>query len=268
MSSSPAPVLCLSSNDPSGGTGVGADILVLAALGGHALPVITAITTQDSTGIEDILVMEDDYVSDQARFILEDVQIAAIKAGVLGSIENVAVAAEIAADYPDIPFVLDPSLRTAHEEIDDDMIQATLEILLPYSHILVCNSRMARLLVGDDEMEITECAQQLLQMGCPNVLISGVHTQDKTQAILYNHQGEVYTFERSEILTTRFHGADHTFSAAIAGGLANQLSMVESTQEALEYTWSTLLNAYRVGMGHAVPDRMFWARGNGAGGER
>ena len=108
----PPAVLVFAATDPSGGAGIQADVLTLASMGCHPLSVITAITVQDSSGVEGVLPIDADWVTDQARAILEDIPVAAFKIGVLGSAENVAAIAEIVADYPEIPMVLDPVLAS------------------------------------------------------------------------------------------------------------------------------------------------------------
>ena len=90
MSQSPPIVLSFAASDPSGGAGVQADILTLSSMGCHALSVITAITVQDSLGIEGILAIDSDWVADQARRLLEDMPVDAFKIGVMGSVENIA----------------------------------------------------------------------------------------------------------------------------------------------------------------------------------
>src|SRR3954467_13594978 len=107
-SASPPIVLTFAASDPSGGAGMQADLLTLASMGCHPLSVITAITVQDSLGVEGMLAIDSDWVADQARALLEDMPVDAFKIGVLGSVENVAAIAEIISDYPDVPLVLDP----------------------------------------------------------------------------------------------------------------------------------------------------------------
>ncbi|RBH33586.1 hydroxymethylpyrimidine/phosphomethylpyrimidine kinase, partial [Pseudomonas sp. MWU13-2860] len=128
MTTQPTPpvVLTLAGSDPSGGAGIQADILTLASLGCHPLSVITAITVQDTVGINDFMVLDADWVNDQARFLMEDIPVTAFKIGMLGSVENVAVVAQLIADYPDIPVVLDPVLASGggHELADEDLIAA------------------------------------------------------------------------------------------------------------------------------------------------
>ena len=108
----PPAVLSFAATDPSGGAGIQADILTLASMGCHPLSVITAITVQNTSGVEAISPLDADLVADQARAILEDVPVAAFKIGVLGSAENVAAIAEIVSDYPEIPLILDPVLAS------------------------------------------------------------------------------------------------------------------------------------------------------------
>jgi len=112
-----------SATDPTGGAGMQADILTLASMGCHPLSVITAITVQDTLGVDDVLPMDADWVADQARCVLEDMVVAAFKIGVIGGVDNVAAIAEVVSDYPDIPLVLDPVLASgrgdelANEEV-------------------------------------------------------------------------------------------------------------------------------------------------------
>ncbi|HRE13646.1 MAG TPA: bifunctional hydroxymethylpyrimidine kinase/phosphomethylpyrimidine kinase, partial [Usitatibacteraceae bacterium] len=109
---SPPAVLTFAATDPTSGAGLQADILTLASMGCLPLSVVTAITVQDTAGVESFLALDPDWVADQARCILEDVPVAAFKMGVLASTEIVTLVAEIVSDYPDIPLVLDPVLAS------------------------------------------------------------------------------------------------------------------------------------------------------------
>src|SRR5437870_12869565 len=155
MSSSTLPpiVLAFSASDPSGGAGVQADLLTLASMGCHPLSVITALTVQDTAGVENILPIDSDWVTDQARCLLEDMQIDAIKIGVLGSVENIAAIAEIVSDYPGVPLVLDPVLASGRgdELASDEMMHALTELLLPHTTLLTPNSMEARRLAESDD---------------------------------------------------------------------------------------------------------------------
>ena len=108
----PPIVLTFAASDPSGGAGLQADLLTLASMGCHPLSVVTAITVQDTRGVEGVLALDAEWVADQARCLLEDMPVDAFKIGVLGSVESIAAIAEIVSDYPDVPLVLDPVLAS------------------------------------------------------------------------------------------------------------------------------------------------------------
>src|SRR3989304_7198927 len=100
-------VMSFAATDPSGGAGLQADILTIASMGCHPLSVVTAITVQDTGGVDDVLPIDSEWVADQARAVLEDMPVAAFKIGLLGSVEHIAMIAEGGSDYPEIPLVFD-----------------------------------------------------------------------------------------------------------------------------------------------------------------
>src|SRR5258707_15612757 len=176
----PPIVLAFAASDPSGGAGMQADLLTLASMGCHPVSVITALTVQDTAGVEGVLPIESDWVADQARCLLEDMPVDAFKIGVLGSVENIAAIAEIVSDYPDVPLVLDPVLASGRgdELASDEMTHAMRELLLPHVTVLTPNSMEARRLADredDDEPTLAECAERLIAAGCGHVLITGTH---------------------------------------------------------------------------------------------
>ena len=258
-------MLTFAASDPSGGAGIQADLLTLASMGCHPLSVITAITVQDSAGVEGMLAIDADWVADQARCLLEDMPVDAFKIGVLGSVENIAAIAEIVSDYPDVPLILDPVLASGRgdELANDDMTHALRELLLPQTTILTPNSLEVRRLAEaeeDEDLTLEQCAARLIETGCEFVLITGTH-ENTPQVVntLYSKSGVVRsdTWPR---LPGSFHGSGCTLASAIAAMLANGLDLPEAVREAQDYTWQTLKKAYRPGMGQLLPDRLFWAR--------
>jgi len=266
-SASPPIVLTFSASDPSGGAGMQADLLTLASMGCHPLYVITALTVQDTLGVESVLPIDADWVSDQARQLLEDMPVDAFKLGVLGSVENIAAIAEIVSDYPDIPLILDPVLASGRgdELASGDMTRALRELLLPQTTILTPNSVEARRLADvddddDDEPSLAECAARLVAQGCEYVLVTGTHENTpKVVNTLYGKDGVVRTDTWPRLPGT-YHGSGCTLASAIAAMLANGLDLADAVREAQDYTWHTLQKAYRPGMGQWLPDRLFWAR--------
>src|SRR6266536_6194594 len=261
----PPLVLTFAATDPSGGAGLQADILTLASMGCHPLSVVTAITVQDTMGVDGMQALDAEWVTDQARSLLEDMPVDAFKVGVLGSVEIIAAIAEIVSDYPDVPLILDPVLASGRgdEFATDDMIHALRELLLPQTTILTPNSIEARRLAEVDEDEDTAlgiCAERLIEMGAEFVLVTG--TPEATRDVvntLYGKSGVVRT-DTWPRLPGSYHGSGCTLASAIAAMLANGLELPEAVREAQDYTWHTLKKAYRPGMGQHLPDRLFWAR--------
>jgi hydroxymethylpyrimidine/phosphomethylpyrimidine kinase len=263
----PPIVMVFAASDPSGGAGLQADIMTLSSMGCHPLSVLTALTVQDSAGVEDALAIDADWVSDQARALLEDMSVAAFKIGMLGSVENIAAIAEILADYPEIPLVLDPVLASGRgdELASEDMIVAMRELLLPQTTLLTPNSMEARRLALDesddeDDPDLAECARRLVGAGAEFVLITGTHEQG-AQVVnsLYGENGLIRA-DAWERLPGSYHGSGCTLASAIAANLANGLDLAEAVHDAQEYTWQTLAAGFRPGMGRLLPDRFFWAR--------
>lgn len=262
----PPIVLVFAANDPSGGAGIQADLLTLSSMGCHPLPVITALTVQDTRGVEDVLPIDADWVADQARCVLEDMPVSAFKLGVLGSIETIAAIAEVVADYPNVPLILDPVLASGRGDpfANEEMIAAIRELLLPQCTIITPNSYEARRLAADDredeDLDLARCARRLLGAGCEYVLITGTH-ENTVQVVnrLYGEQGEIRS-DAWQRLPGSYHGSGCTLASALAATLANGLPVEEAVRDAQEYTWQTLKAGFRPGMGQFVPDRLFWAR--------
>ena len=260
----PPVVLTFAASDPSGGAGMQADLLTLASMGCHPVSVITALTVQDTAGVEGVLAIDADWVADQARCLLEDMPVDAFKIGVLGSLESIAAIAEILSDYPDVPVVLDPVLASGRgdEFASDEMTDAIRELLLPHTTILTPNSLEARRLadVEDDDTPLAMCAERLIEIGAGHVLITGTHEPTIDVVNTLYSKGGVVRSDTWARLPGSYHGSGCTLASAIAAMLANGLDIAEAVREAQDYTWHALRKGYRPGMGQFLPDRLFWAR--------
>lgn len=257
MTGSPV-VLTIHSLDPSGCGGISAAVETLASLGCHCSPVITQLTARDTATIKDAQITDRSFLIEQIRAVLEDIPVDLVCIGDLGSISNVEAVHTILNDYTRIPVVLHPN---RHEQSDiPGMDKAITTLLFPQATITVLNQRAAtQLAAGADTL--TACAQELMEHGCPNLLISGIHeagtqTRNTWYAQYSNHQDY-----RWPSVSHRVHGAGSTLSAALSAYLAHGFSLAESIQQAQQYTANALQKARRIGMGHLLPDRMHWCRG-------
>jgi hydroxymethylpyrimidine/phosphomethylpyrimidine kinase len=267
MADLPPIVLVFAASDPSGGAGLQADIMTLSSMGCHPLSVVTAVTIQDTMGVDDVSPIEAEWVADQARCVLEDMPVAAFKIGLLGNVEQAAIIAEVVSDYPEVPLVLDPVLASGRgdELVTEEMVVALRELLIPQTTILTPNSLEVRRLAAEegeegDGPDLAECAKRIVALGCEYVLVTGTH-ENTPQVVntLYGQNGVVRSDSWQRLAGT-YHGSGCTLASAIAATIANGLEVSDAVKDAQEYTWQTLKAGFRPGMGQHIPDRLFWAR--------
>lgn len=254
-------VLALSGLDPTGGAGLQADIEAIASQGCHAAPVATAVTVQDTSDVFGVTPLTPQLVIQQARAVLEDMPVTAVKIGLLGSVEIIEAVHVLLTDYPDIPVVLDPVLQAGGGAAlaDEAMIAAMQALLLPRAAIITPNSFEARALAPEADTP-DACGLALSESGADYVLITGADIGGReVNNVLYGNHRVLrrYTWER---LPGRYHGSGCTLSAALAGLLAHGLGPLSAVYEAQSYTWRALRQGYRIGMGQFVPNRFFWTR--------
>ncbi|MDI1275720.1 bifunctional hydroxymethylpyrimidine kinase/phosphomethylpyrimidine kinase [Polaromonas sp.] len=263
---SPACVMSFNANDPSGAGGLTADISAITSAGAHALAVVTGAYVRDTAEIFDHVSFDEEAVTEQARTALEDMPVAAIKVGFVGSPETISAIAEIASDYADVPLIAYmPNLSWWEEEAIDSYLDAFRELMLPQTTVLVGNhSSLWRWLLpdwtGDKSPSARDIAKAASEFGVPYTLVTGVPLPEQfidnvlatPQAILYSEK-----FERFEAV---FAGAGDTLTAALTALLANGHNLQAATAEALTYLDHSLDAGFHPGMGHIVPDRLFWAQ--------
>ena len=256
-------VMTFSATDPTGGAGLQADILTISSLGCHPVSIATGFTVQDTIGVNKLIPVDSELVNDQARFILEDMEVDIFKLGLLGSKENITTIAEIISDYPDIPLIIDPVLASGRgdEFTDIEARNMMMELLFPESLLITPNSLEARQLTCNEEensdLAIEVCADRFKEMGCENILITGTH--ENTENVintLYNSSNQTIPYHWDR-LPGSYHGSGCTLAAAISAYYAQGLSINEAVEEAQHFTWQTLKNGFKPGMGQLIPNRFF-----------
>ena len=246
----PPIVLTFAASDPTGGAGMQADVLTLAALGCHPLSVLTGLTVQDTSGVEHLEPVDARLVERQARRVLAESTVAAIKVGVLASAANVRAVAEIAAAHAHVPLVLDPVLASGRgdELASHAVVAALLEALVPRATLVTPNTLEAARLGG---------ASQLLERGCRFVLLTGAHEPGAEVCNkLYGRDGLVRE-DRWQRLPESYHGSGCTLASAIAAQLAQGRAVPEAVRAAQEFTWRALADGFRSGAGQLLPNRFF-----------
>ena len=250
-------VLCLSGHDPSGGAGLQADIEAIMAQGCHAAPTVTALTVQNSVDVLDFRVLDPEWVFAQVRAVTSDLTIAAVKLGMLGSLEMVDTVAEILRGLPNIPIVCDPVLRAGGGGAlgKDEVGYAMRERLLPLASFATPNLPEARILAELPKGTADQCAEKLLPY-CQNLLITGGHgDEQEVHNRLYSRDGSSKTFT-CDRLPGSYHGSGCTLASALAGRLALGEDAATAVEAALAYTWRTLRDADHPGKGQHFPRRL------------
>lgn len=260
----PPVVLVFAGLDPTGGAGLSADIEAIVSQGCHAAPIATVLTVQNTRNVLGVRTLDPLWIIEQARALMEDMPIAAVKIGMLGSVGMVEAIHTLLRDLPHIPVVLDPVLRAGGgaDMADDELIDAMRSLLVPQTTILTPNSLEARrLAVGADNLHA--CALSLLEQGAEYVLITGTHEPtDEVENLLFGGHRllETYSWPR---LAESYHGSGCTLASAIAGLMAQGNEPLTAIEQAQDYTWQTLEQAYRLGRGQMMPNRLFWGNGDG-----
>jgi len=265
----PACVMTFNASDPSGAGGVAGDVSTIAAMGAHALPVVTSLVMRDTAEVFDHHDIEDDVVVEQARTILEDVTISGWKVGYLGNAETVGAVAEVLSDYADVPLVAYmPSLSWLEEDQLQPYLDAFRELILPATEVLVGSHKTLQdFLLPEWDSERPPSARELAvaagEHGTRYVLVTGVMLASKgaeqyIDNVLASPQGAL-TGEKFERFDTSFVGAGDTLSAALAALLAAGSELQAAVGEALSFLDQSLDAGFRPGMGNIVPDRFFWA---------
>jgi hydroxymethylpyrimidine/phosphomethylpyrimidine kinase len=262
----PPCVLVFNASDPSGAGGLAGDTLAMASVGAHMLPVVTGAYARDTAEIFDHFAFDEEAVAEQTRAILEDVEVQLIKVGFAGSPENLSTIAETATDYPDVPVVAYmPNLSWWDENQIEAYLDAFRELVLPQTTVLVGNhSTLWRWLLpdwaGDKPPTARDIARAAGEQGTPYTLVTGIVLPDQFIDNVLASPQAVLASEKYERLEAVFAGAGDTLSAALAALLASGTDLVAATSEALSYMDRCLDAGFRPGMGHVLPDRLFWAQ--------
>lgn len=250
----PACILTIAGSDSSGGAGIQADIKTITVLGGYAASAITAVTAQNTQGVQDIAALPATFVAGQLRSVLDDLPVAAAKTGMLFSAELIqTVAREL--EGKTFPLVLDPVCvsKSGHNLLQPEAVETLRLALLPLADVLTPNRPEAELLTGmriTSEDEVSQALARLLDMGPRAVLLKGGHFQGQTLVDWLAVPGrEVHRFIHPRLHTSHTHGTGCTLSAAIATGLGQGLELNAAVERAVNYLHAAIRTAYPLGQG-------------------
>jgi hydroxymethylpyrimidine/phosphomethylpyrimidine kinase len=250
----PPRILIVAGSDSCGGAGIQADIKAVTMLGGHAMTAITAITAQNSLGVEAVMPVPTEMVLRQIEAVLSDLGADAIKIGMIGSAETASAIAGRIEGLHDIPVVFDPVMvATSGSVLADDSTIEVFERLMRASTLVTPNIPELETLIGaqlSDEDEIVEAALALCrEQGCA-VLAKGGHGAGERVADFLVWEKGTITHHSDRLETRHTHGTGCTLASAIATGLGAGLPLDRAVDRGLRYTHAALKAAPGFGSGN------------------
>lgn len=260
-------VLTIAGSDSGGGAGIQADIKAISALGCFATSAITAVTVQNTLGVEAVHPIPLDILRGQIDAVLSDIGTDAVKIGMLHSSEVVEVVADVLQKYNIRNVVLDPVMvsTSGHRLIEESAIDTLRRVLIPRARVITPNIPEAEILAGVKIIandQLPEVARQLSQGGTVSVLLKAGHlTEDRLVDIFYNAEQDTITeLPSARIYTPNTHGTGCTLSSALAALLAKGYELTDAARGAKEYINQAIVSGarYEIGGGHGPVDH-FWA---------
>jgi len=253
-------VLTIAGSDSGGGAGIQADLKTITALGGFGMSVVTALTAQNTLGVQGIHEVPFEFVEKQFDSVATDIGIDAAKTGMLASSDIMKIVANKIREYGISMLVVDPVMvaKGGAQLIREEAKKTLIEELIPLAFVITPNVPEAEELAG---MKIThvddmkEAARIITSQGAANVLVKGGHMSGDARDILYDGR-EFYEFVSKRYATEDTHGTGCTTSAAIATGLAQGLGVYEAVRRAKDYITTAIRFSFRIGGGHGPTNHM------------
>ncbi len=255
-------VLSIAGSDSCGGAGIQADLKTATALGAYAMTAITAVTVQDTKGVQETHLLPEGIVRAQILACLDDIGADAIKIGMLGSARIASAVADSLREYAlSIPVVLDPVLAsTSGTALLDEMgIRILRERLIPLATLVTPNLPEAELLTGiacNDASGARRAGEALVAMGAKAALVKGGHRQDQMLVDMLVGTGTIMEIEHPRSPTPHTHGTGCTYAAAIAVGLAERRNLAEAVTRAHDFVYGAIMSAPGFGRGHGPLNHM------------
>ena len=251
-----APIaLTIAGSDSSGGAGIQADLKTFSALGVYGASVITALTAQNTRGVDDIHPVPGEFVAAQLDAVLSDLAVKAIKIGMVGGPDAALAIAERLEPLKDVPIVLDPVMvATSGDPLLEEKAEAVLgEQLLPIADVITPNLHEAARLLDDapaaNETDMIEQAKRLLDLGCSAALVKGGHGGGAEAVDILWECAAMTRLAAPRVQTHNTHGTGCTLASAIAAGLARGLPLKTACEEAKAYLNSALVHADTLDVG-------------------
>lgn len=253
-------VLTIAGSDSGGGAGIQADIKTITVLGGFGMTVITALTAQNTTGVQGVLDIPVDFIERQFDSVLSDIGADAAKTGMLSSSEIISMVVRKIREYRIDRLVVDPVMvaKGGAHLLRDEARESLVNELLPLALVVTPNIPEAAVLCGspiETVEDMKKAARAIREMGARNVVVKGGHLAGDAVDILFDGK-EYHSFSVERVATGDTHGTGCTYSAAIATALARGETVHAAVESAKRYITAAILNSLRLGSGHGPTNHL------------
>lgn len=255
-----ARVLTIAGSDSGGGAGIQADIKTITVLGGFGMSVLTALTAQNTLGVQGVMEVPPDFIALQFDSVATDIGIDAAKTGMLSSTEIIATVAGRIRKYAIERLVVDPVMvaKGGAPLLKNDARSALIELLIPLALVVTPNIPEAQALSGiavETVGDMKKAAEIIMSKGAKNVVVKGGHGTGEAVDVLFDGR-EFHELRAARIDTKNTHGTGCTFSAAVATGLAMGKSVPEAVKSAKAYITEAIRNSLAIGSGHGPTNHL------------
>lgn len=256
--------LTIAGSDSGGGAGIQADLKTFAANGVYGMSVITALTAQNTVGVQGIHDIPPEFIGQQLDSVLSDIGADAAKTGMLSQPEVINVVAEKIREYQLEKLVIDPVMvaKSKDKLLQDEAIDTLIHELIPLAYIITPNKDEAEIITGlkiESREQVKAAAEKIHSMGAKCVLIKGGHLSEEKAVDYLYIDGKLHEFVSPRYDNKHTHGTGCTLSAAITAELAKGLPVIDSVKAAKEYIAGAIKNAQPLGRGIGPVDHL-WKR--------
>ncbi|WP_053956411.1 bifunctional hydroxymethylpyrimidine kinase/phosphomethylpyrimidine kinase [Inediibacterium massiliense] len=260
-------VLTIAGSDCSGGAGIQADLKTFSAHGVFGMSVIVSVVAENTSRVIDIQDVTPDMIKKQMDAVFEDIEVDAIKIGMLSTPLCMKAVVEKLQEYKPRNVVIDPVMyaKNGCPLMNPNAIETLIEVVLPMADLLTPNipeaEKISNIKISNTK-DMETAAKLIYDMGCKNVLVKGGHAIGDALDVLYDGK-DFYHFETERIDTKNTHGTGCTFSSAIASNLALGMSMSQAVQQAKKYITTAIKHSLAIGKGHGPTHHFYDLYKNG-----
>ena len=254
--------MTIAGSDPSGGAGIQADLKVIALLGGYGVSVITALTAQNTLGVQGVYPIPVSFVRKQMQSVLSDIRVDAAKTGMLVKPQLISLVAQTVKKFNVKKLVLDPVLvsESGYPLMEQDAVQTLLDQLIPLAGLVTPNLSEASVLTGFPVRNLKtmkKAAKALKEKTGGAVLVKGGHLAGEPKDLFYD--GQVFRiFTHPRIRNTNTHGTGCTLSAALATFWGQGFPLIEAVEKAKDLISQAIAGAEPIGQGKGPTDPYAW----------